>query len=237
MRDKYMNIQKINELYEKRKNTANPIYYYQVIDQSDEILNYLENSLYYFKELNVWHIYFEEENLDFVKEMDKYIIANNDVSLEKQIINELYKRKYSISCAESCTGGMIISRLIGVSGASNVINESYVTYSNEAKIRILGVNKETIDKYTVTSLEVADEMAKGVKKISNANVCLSVTGFAGSGTIKLDTDGLCYFGIMINNKLYHEKIQVSGNRNECRYAQSTYILWKTLILLKNIRGE
>lgn len=233
-----MNIQEVTELYEKRKGTINPIYYYQVIDQNKTILNYLKDSLYYLKKLNIWHIYFDKKNLDFLKEMEEYIIAYNDISLEKLIIDELYKRKYTISCAESCTGGMIISRLIGVSGASNVINESYVTYSNEAKIRILGVSKETIDKYTVTSLEVADEMAKGLKRISKSNVCLSVTGFAGSGSEKLDTDGLCYFGIMMNdNNLYHEKIQVSGNRNECRYAQSTYILWKTLTLLKNAKGE
>lgn len=153
--------------------------------------------------------------------------------LELKIIEILRKLNYHIACAESCTGGLIISSLISIPGASNVINESYVTYSNEAKERILGVNPDTIQKYHVESNEVSLEMARGLKKISGADVCISVTGFAG-GLEKLPTDGLCFFTIIINGEEYSDKVQVSGNRNTARINQKNYILEKTLEKLKNL---
>ncbi len=227
----------IMKQYEKRKNTNQQLYYYQVIDTLDDMEKNFTGALYFYKELNVWHVYFEQKNKEFLDQFGYYIIGINDLSLEKQIINELHKKRYFISCAESCTGGSIISRLIGISGASYVINESYVTYSSEAKNRILGVKKETISKYTVTSIEVAEEMVKGLRKISNSNICISVTGFAGGGESKEPTDGLCFFGILHNDGkkeyIHLEKVQVDGNRNECRLAQGTYILWRTLMILRN----
>lgn len=231
-----MTKEEIIKQYELLKNSDHPIYYYQLIDAIDNIEETFKNALFYYKELNTWHVYFNQRDSFFLEKMHRYIIGDNDLSLEKLVINELHKRNFFISCAESCTGGMIISRLIGVSGASNVIAESYVTYSNEAKIRILGVNKNTISDYSVTSVEVAEEMARGLYKISKSNICISVTGFAG-GDIKDPNDGMCFFGIYINDNhsdyLHLEKIKVDGNRNECRYAQGTYILWRTLLLLRS----
>lgn len=145
------------------------------------------------------------------------------MKIEKLIINKLKELNYNLSCCESCTGGMIISTLIGVSGASNVINESYVTYSNEAKCRILGVDNKTIEKYNVESIEVAKEMVEGLSKVTKSNVCISVTGFAGGGK-KLPTDGLCYYGIKINDLLILEQVKVKGNRNQCRLRQTKHIL-------------
>lgn len=106
-------------------------------------------------------------------------------TVEKTLVELLLKNNMTISFAESCTGGMLASTLINVSGSSNVINESYVTYSEEAKMRILGVSKETLNKYTVYSSEVAEEMAEGLKKVTHANVCASVTGKAE------DESGIC----------------------------------------------
>ena len=145
------------------------------------------------------------------------------MKLEKKIIDKLKELKYHISCCESCTGGLIISTLISVPGASSVINESYVTYSNESKCRILGVNSNTIDKFQVESLEVAKEMVEGLFNVTKSEVCVSVTGFAGGNT-KLPTDGLCYFGIKINDLLIVETVKVNGNRNVCRRKQVKYIL-------------
>ena len=99
-------------------------------------------------------------------------------TVEKTLVELLLKNNMTISFAESCTGGMLASTLINVSGSSNVINESYVTYSEEAKMRILGVSKETLNKYTVYSSEVAEEMAEGLKKVTHANVGAAVTGKA-----------------------------------------------------------
>ena len=92
------------------------------------------------------------------------------VNLEKEVINILHKYNLKFSAAESCTGGLLISRLIGISGASNVINESFVTYSNESKVNRLGVDKNLIKKYGVQSIEVAEAMAVGLYKVTSANV-------------------------------------------------------------------
>ena len=143
--------------------------------------------------------------------------------IEKLVINKLKELNLKMSCCESCTGGMIVSNLIGVSGASSVIKESYITYCNESKCKILGVNLETIEKYQVESLEVAEEMVNGLYKITSSEVCISVTGFAG-GIDRLPTDGLCYYGIKINDKLILESVKVSGKRNTCRKKQTKHIL-------------
>ena len=150
------------------------------------------------------------------------------------IISELFKREWKISCAESCTGGAIISKLINVSGSSNVINESYVTYSNEAKMRILGVKKSTINKYGVASIEVAEEMVNGVCKISNSEVGIAVTGYAGASGNRVD-DGVYYFAVKIKDYVYLERHQVFGPRKECRSSQTRYILWRLNTLLKTIK--
>lgn len=119
-------------------------------------------------------------------------------TVEKTLVELLLKNNMTISFAESCTGGMLASTLINVSGSSNVINESYVTYSEEAKMRILGVSKETLNKYTVYSSEVAEEMAEGLKKVTHANVCASVTGKAE------DESGICKcdYCIIVNDSKY-----------------------------------
>lgn len=162
------------------------------------------------------------------------IIGYDTLSLEKMIISELFKREWTISCAESCTGGMIISKLINVSGSSNVINESYVTYSNDSKMKILGVKKGTISKYGVASIEVAEEMVEGLCKVSKSEVGIAVTGFAGSAGNKID-DGVYYFAIKIKDYVYLEKHVVFGPRNECRASQTRYILWRLNTLLKTFK--
>lgn len=154
------------------------------------------------------------------------------MKLEEKIIKKLKELNYKLSCAESCTGGMIISTLIGGSGASNVINESYVTYSIDAKCKILGVNIDTINKYNVESLEVAEEMVRGLYHKTFADVCISVTGFAG-GNEKLPTDGLCYFGIKIKDQLITDQVKVDGSRNVCRKKQTNHIL---NVLYEKIKG-
>ena len=150
--------------------------------------------------------------------------------IEFELMELLINKQMTISCCESCTGGLIIASLINVSGASSVINESYVTYSVEAKQKILGVKKETIDKFKVESLEVAREMVLGLKRISNADVCISVTGFAG-GNEEQETDGLCFYGILINDRLVIESIKVPGDRNTARFNQKEHILKRVLELI------
>ena len=82
--------------------------------------------------------------------------------MEEEVVLKLIEKKYHIAFAESCTGGLCAARIINVSNASKVLNASFVTYSNEAKNKYLGVSLDTIEKYDVVSIEVAKEMAYGV---------------------------------------------------------------------------
>lgn len=152
------------------------------------------------------------------------------MKIENKVIELLKEKKFHISCAESCTGGLLISTLINVCGASSVIEESYVTYSNDAKVRILGVNPNTIEQYQVESLEVAEEMVLGLYNKTNSEVCISVTGFAGSSE-KLPTDGLCFYAIKVLDKLVLESVKVKGDRNKARSLQVKHILKRTLEII------
>ena len=150
----------------------------------------------------------------------------------KEIIEILKIKKYKISFCESCTGGMLVSTLVSISGTSNVLEESYVTYSEDAKKKILGVNEKTIEKYTVYSKEVSKEMALGLKKISSSDVNISITGHAGGDENK--DNGVAYFTIIIGDNIYENKIRVDGNRDEVR-KKFTENVFKTLHkLLKNM---
>jgi PncC family amidohydrolase len=113
-----------------------------------------------------------------------------------------------------------------VPGASEVLSRSFVTYGNDAKTEILGVDPSLIDRYGVVSAEVAEAMVKGLKKISKADVNISVTGYAGGADHNPD-DGLCYFAISYDDMVNVEKQVFKGSRNEVRNLISTYILWKT----------
>ncbi len=157
----------------------------------------------------------------------------DNLTTEKAIIAYLKSKKWHISCGESCTGGMIISRLIGVSGASDVIGESHVTYSVEAKNKWLKVPFEVVEDKGVVSSEVARLMVIGLHELTKAEVCVSVTGFAGRDTEeRTENDGLCYFGIKIKDEIYVSSYTAKGNRNESRVLQSGYILKMVLEKLK-----
>lgn len=147
--------------------------------------------------------------------------------IENILVNKLKELNYTISFAESCTGGLLASTIINVSGSSSVIKESYVTYSEEAKMKILGVNKNTLETYTVYSKEVAIEMAKGLKKISNSNVCVSVTGIAESDK----NECCCYYCIVINDEKIVKKYSTSGPRNVVRANYVMHILGEILEIL------
>lgn len=88
--------------------------------------------------------------------------------IENKLVEKLKEKKFKISFAESCTGGLLASSIINVSGSSSVIEESYITYSENAKMKLLDVKNETLNKYTVYSKEVALEMAKGLKNRTNS---------------------------------------------------------------------
>ena len=120
----------------------------------------------------------------------------------KTLVKKLTKKKLNISFAESCTGGMLANTITSVSGASKVFNLGLITYSNQAKIKILKVNKKIIDKYGAVSPETCEAMVKNLAKISKSIINISITGIAGpKGGTKFKPVGLVYIGVKKSNKL------------------------------------
>ena len=121
----------------------------------------------------------------------------------KNLVKTLTKKKLKIAFAESCTGGMLASELTSISGASKVFGLGLVTYSNQAKINVLKVNKSIIQKYGAVSPQCCEAMVKNLAKISKAQINVSITGIAGpNGGTKSKPVGLVYIGIKKNNKLF-----------------------------------
>ena len=118
------------------------------------------------------------------------------------LVKKLQKKKFKISFAESCTGGLLATTLTSISGASKIFDLGLVTYSNDAKINILKVNKKVIQKYGAVSSECCEAMVKCLSKISNAKINVSITGIAGpKGGTKTKPVGLVYIGIKKSDKL------------------------------------
>jgi len=126
--------------------------------------------------------------------------------ISHKIIKLLKNKKIKLSFAESCTGGMLSSAITSASGSSKVFNLGLVTYSNEAKIKVLKVSKKIIKKYGAVSEQVCSAMAKNVSKIGKSNLSISVTGIAGpKGGTKKKPVGLVYVGIKKGNKVSIKK--------------------------------
>ena len=124
----------------------------------------------------------------------------------KSLIELLTRKKLKISVAESCTGGLLASSITSISGASKVFNLGLVTYSNQAKIKFLKVNKNIIKKYGAVSHECCLAMVKNLSKISKANISVSITGIAGpKGGTKQKPVGLVYIGVKRETKIQINK--------------------------------
>ena len=159
----------------------------------------------------------------------EFIFGEDNDRLEKKIVELLKKLDMNISTAESCTGGMLASKLIDVPGISEVFYEGVVSYSNEAKINRLGVRKEILDRYGAVSEEVAKEMVMGL----TTDVALSTTGIAGpDGGSEEKPVGLVYMGIRIKDKIYVEKRVFRGDRNKVRERTVSHTFF-TLIKILN----
>ena len=130
------------------------------------------------------------------------------MALTKQakIVSLLKKKKYKISLAESCTGGLLSSAITSVSGSSKVFTLGLVVYSNQSKTKVLRVSKNIIRKYGSVSKQVCLAMVKNLNKISKTNISVSITGIAGpNGGTKIKPVGLVYLGIKKGNKIEVKK--------------------------------
>lgn len=154
-------------------------------------------------------------------------------SLEEELVKLLTKRHASITTAESCTGGLVSGRIVNASGASEVFHQSFVTYSNEAKKKLLGVDEETLASVGAVSEETASQMAEGAAKAADAQVALSVTGVAGpDGGTPEKPVGLVYIGCHCFGVTTVEKHLFTGGRQKVREAS----VEAALILAKKCLG-
>ncbi len=144
-----------------------------------------------------------------------YVLKDRPVK-ESDVIDMLIKKNLTITFAESCTGGMLSSALIGVPNASKVIKQGVVTYCDEAKINILGVKEDTINSFTAVSSRTAAEMAEGAQKYADSDIAVSVTGYADKIENEPDKTGLVYIGIRYGDKTDVEEFKFAGNRNTVR---------------------
>lgn len=136
---------------------------------------------------------------------------------ESRLVKLLLEKDLQITCAESCTGGMIASLLVNVPGVSEILMESYVTYSNEAKHRLLGVEQEALSEYGAVSPQVAFQMAEGAARAAGADAAIAVTGIAGpgGGTAQKPV-GLVYIGTYLCGNIRVTENHFLGERYEIR---------------------
>lgn len=164
----------------------------------------------------------EEEAKTLLDEMTKkvydrigeYIYGEgDDNSLEKVVVNLLTEKNMTLSTCESCTGGLIGQMITKVPGASEVYKFGFITYSNEAKEKLVGVRGETLEEHTAVSEQTACEMAKGAREKSGADIAVSVTGYAGPAG---DNVGLVYIGVCDENGCEAYRFVQSGDRERIR---------------------
>ncbi|PPR47471.1 MAG: Nicotinamide-nucleotide amidohydrolase PncC [Alphaproteobacteria bacterium MarineAlpha5_Bin9] len=133
----------------------------------------------------------------------------------KKIINKLIKYKISLSVCESCTGGLLSSKITSFKGVSQIFNCGMITYSNKSKIKLLKLNKNILKKYGAVSKEVAKVMVTNLYKITKSKICISTTGIAGpKGKTKNKPVGLVYIGIKYKNEIIILKKNYKGKRKE-----------------------
>lgn len=165
-----------------------------------------------------------------MEEMVREILGENiygydEETLEEVVLKLLQERKMYLSLAESCTGGLIASRLTDVPGASASLMCGVVSYSNESKIKLLGVKDETIRDYGAVSSQTAEEMATGVKGINGTDIGISITGIAGpDGGSAEKPVGLCYIGVAIGSTVKAHKFIFNGNRKKIKWNASSKAL-------------
>lgn len=172
----------------------------------------------------------------------KYVYTEGDISisegetaLEDAVSKLLVEKNLTIAVAESCTGGLVSSSLINYPGISSVFLEGCVTYSNDSKMKRLGVKRETLEEFGAVSEQTAIEMAEGIAKGLKANIGISTTGVAGpGGGTKEKPVGLVYTAIYINGKTIVKKNIFNGDRRKIRLRATRDLLNELRIQLEKL---
>ena len=151
-------------------------------------------------------------------------ISDDGLRKEETLINLLKERNEKVSTCESITGGLIASSIIDISGASHVLEESYITYSDKIKEKILNVSRETLEKYSAVSVECANEMVEGLYEITKSSLCIGSTGYAHKGEVIL--------AIKYKNQKVIKKFQFSADRNKARLFAKNRALDLAIIIMR-----
>ncbi|MDX9702546.1 MAG: CinA family protein [Candidatus Auribacterota bacterium] len=137
----------------------------------------------------------------------------------------LINKKLTLALAESCSGGLVSHRITQVPGSSNYFLGGVVAYSNDMKMRLLGVHESTLDQYGAVSKQTAIEMAQGIKKISDASICCAITGIAGPGGGSIEKPlGLVYIAVTSYKQEECKQFQFLGSREEIKIKTSNEAL-------------
>ena len=139
-------------------------------------------------------------------------INDNFIQLRQEVVETLIKNHITISTCESATAGSIASNICDVPGASNIFSEAYVVYSNDAKKKILAISDDLIAKYGVVSKECALSMVESLYKITNSDICISITGNLCPDTLEDKPAGLIFAGFSFKGKAYVKEYQFDKDR-------------------------
>tara|TARA_B100000902_G_scaffold31786_1_gene38053 strand:+ start:55 stop:1296 length:1242 start_codon:yes stop_codon:yes gene_type:complete len=163
--------------------------------------------------------------LRLIKVLQKYIFTDKDVTLQEVIVNLLKKKKYTISFAESCTGGLISNLITNVPGSSSVFGLSFITYSNKSKNLVLKVSNKKLMEHGAVSKEVVSEMARGLNRISESNISVAVSGIAGPSGGSADKPvGTVYVSYIINKKISVKRYSFLGDRESIKLRTALEVL-------------
>jgi len=159
----------------------------------------------------------ENTQNEIIRRFKKNVISYSEKETYISLCEHLIEKEISISTAESCTGGLLSSKIVENSGISKIYFGSFITYSNEMKIAELKVNKDSISTYGAVSETVAKEMLLGLFEKTKTDICIAITGIAGpNGGTEDKPVGLVYIGFKIFEEIFVIKNNFRGNRNEIR---------------------
>lgn len=163
-------------------------------------------------------------------------INSNIEKLKKELYTCLSGKNLTVATAESCTGGMIGATLTSIPGISSHYGYGFVTYSNEAKQKLIDVNLQTLELYGAVSSQVAMEMAEGTLRVSGADIAVSATGIAGPGGGTAEKPvGLVYVGYAAAGKTSFKKLNLTGDRETVRKKTVENVLELILNIAENYK--
>lgn len=162
---------------------------------------------------------------ELVMRLGDYIYGYDEQDMVKTVAALLLDNGLTVACAESCTAGRLTAALGDVPGISAALKESIITYSNEAKIKYLGVSEQTLKTVGAVSCQTAEEMARGIQKAANADIGVSITGIAGpDGGTEEKPVGLVYIGVCFRGEVTVQELNLHGNRDKIRQGAVMHAL-------------